>query len=107
MWHQLNSYGLVVKARQMKDGGLKYRCPFCDQPVELLPGWALYSENHVRTVRRVWCPWKECDVPYEIKHSNFVSEEDERGHPRYQRERRERCARFLTLCRVRRSQREQ
>lgn len=83
MWYQLNCYGYEAKARRMKDGALKYLCPFCEQPTKLLPRFVAFSENHVRTRKRVWCPYPDCDVPYEIKHSNFVAEEDEKGHPLY------------------------
>lgn len=83
MWYLLNCYGHSVKARRLLDGRLKFPCPFCDEPVLLKTGWVVYTENHVRTVRRVFCPYPRCDMPYEIKHSNFVAEDDETGHPKY------------------------
>ena len=83
MWYQLNCYGFMVEACSLEDGRLQFECPFCDQPVELQKDWVVSTEKRLRTARRVWCPYADCDVPYEIKHSNFVAEEDETGHPMY------------------------
>lgn len=103
MWYQLFCEGFVIEARRLEDGGLKFLCPFCEKPVLLLPSHVWYTEQAVHTRRRVWCPWEECDVPFEIKHSNFVPEDDPSGHPQF---RHTASVRFRRLCKVWRSHNE-